>query len=493
MLFSFENIYRQYLHCRRNKRNTFNALHFEVDQEKNLLALKEELETRTYRPSRSVCFFATKPKLREIFAADFRDRIVHHILVDYLERIWEPVFIHDSYACRKGKGVHKGVMRLRQFIRQVTKNGTQPAWYMQLDIKNYFMTIDKDVLFSLIASRVKDNDALWLSRMLIYHDCTENYIFKGNPSIINKIPSHKTLFGAPENRGLPIGNLNSQFFANVYLNGLDQFVKHQLRCKYYLRYCDDSILLSRDREELLRSKDQIENYLRDKLSLHLNQGRQKLRPVSNGIDFLGYIVRKDYMLVRRRVINNLHAKLREYEAILVKDGRWYRRYSFEEEILDRLMAALSSYLGHFKMANSYHLCLSLWKRYSFLSRYFDFDPGTKKLVRKYKYPRVIRRTSQQYFYYRWRFKGDVILFQVGRFFEFYSALDKEIARYLGLSKMMKNARGALYGFPISLINLYIRQLLGLRASITMILEKDRYWTGIKERSPVCRYERCNTN
>ena len=489
MLFSFENIYKQYLLCRRNKRNTFNALGFEVEQEKNLLALKEELETRTYRPSRSVCFFATKPKLREIFAADFRDRIVHHILVDYLERIWEPVFIHDSYACRKGKGVHKGVLRLQQFIRKVTKNGTCPAYYIQLDIKNYFMTIDKDILFSLVSDKVRDDDALWLSRMLIYHDCTDNFVFKGNPSMIRKIPAHKTLFGAPENRGLPIGNLNSQFFANVYLNGLDQFVKHQLKCKYYLRYCDDFVLLSRDREELLTWKDQIKKYLLDKLKLQLNQKRQKLRPVSNGIDFLGYIVRRDYLLVRRRVINNLHTKLREYEELLVKDCRWFRKYSFDEEILDGLMAALSSYLGHFRMANAYHLCLSLWKRYTFLSRYFDFDPGTQKLVRKYKYPKGIRKTYQQYLYYRWRFKGDIIFFQAGRFFEFFSARDKEIAQYLGLSKMKKNARGALYGFPVSLINLYTQRLLGQRASITFILERDWYWTRIKERVPAYRFER----
>ncbi len=138
MLFSFENIYRQYINCRRNKRNTTNALKFEINQEQNLVELKEALESRTYKPSRSVCFFSTRPKLREIFAADFRDRIVHHILVDYLERIWEPIFIHDSYACRRGKGVHQAVMRLRQFLRKVTKNGTHPA--EQIGVKPNLLT-----------------------------------------------------------------------------------------------------------------------------------------------------------------------------------------------------------------------------------------------------------------------------------------------------------------------------------------------------------------
>ena len=122
---SLENLYRQYYRCRRNKRNTSNALRFEADQERNLIRLREHLLKRTYRPGRSVCFFTTRPKLREIFAADFRDRVVHHLLVDYLERIWEPIFIHDSYACRPGKGVHRGVARLQQFLRQATANGTR--------------------------------------------------------------------------------------------------------------------------------------------------------------------------------------------------------------------------------------------------------------------------------------------------------------------------------------------------------------------------------
>ena len=487
-MFSFENLYRQYLLCRKSKRNTLNALRFEAHQEKNLLALKEELDARTYRPSRSVCFIATRPKLREIFAADFKDRIVHHILVDSLERIWEPIFIHDSYACRKGKGIHKGVVRLQQFIRKATLNGTHPAFYIQLDIKNYFMSIDKDILFSLIARKVKDEPALWLTRVLIFHDCTDNYIFRGEPGLLKSIPPHKTLFHAPKNKGLPIGNLNSQFFANVYLNGLDQFVKHNLKCRYYLRYCDDFVLLSRQREELLRWRDQIEAYLREELRLELNEKRQRLRPVSNGVDFLGYIVRGDYLLVRRRVVNNLRARLREYEALLVKEGRCSRCYRFDEEILDRLTATLSSYLGHFKMANTYSLCRSLWGRHPFLSQYFDFNPESRKLDWKYKVPKQFRMALEQYRYYRWRFPGDTLLFQVGRFFELYHKDDKKIAQILDLSEMRKNRRGARYGFPVNLMYRYFLRLLRHRASIVLILEREQYWTGIKERVPVYRFD-----
>ncbi len=122
---------------------------------------------RSYQPRRSVCFFSARTKLREILAADFRDRVVHHLLVDYLERLWEPIFIHDSYACRKGKGVHNGVKRLQTFIRQITVNGKRPAWYLQLDIQNYFMSIDRDILFEMLSAKLKDETALWLTRMLV--------------------------------------------------------------------------------------------------------------------------------------------------------------------------------------------------------------------------------------------------------------------------------------------------------------------------------------
>jgi retron-type reverse transcriptase len=209
-LFSFENIYRQYLKCRKNKRNTVNALKFEMNCEENLIDLKQELDTGSYYPSRSVCFMAVKPKLREIFAADFKDRIVHHILVDYLEKLFEPKFIHDSYACRKGKGIHTGTTRLRRFVGKATKNGSRKAFYLQLDIKNFFMSIDKDVLYDLIVAKVKD------------------------------------------------------------------------------------------------------------------EKRQSLQPVSNGINFLGYIVRHNYVLVRRRVVNNLKARLEGFEnKLIMKDGCSY--------------------------------------------------------------------------------------------------------------------------------------------------------------------------
>jgi len=313
-LFSLENIYQQYIACRKNKRNTANALRFEARQELNLLDLQEALASRSYEPGRSVCFFVRRPKLREVFAADFRDRVVHHVLVSHLEKIWEPIFIHDSYACRKGKGVHAGVARLQVFMRQATANGTQPAWYLQLDIRNYFMSIDKRRLFEMLNAKLKphlakDVEARWLTQKLVFHDCTVDPHIKGDPQLMHRLPAHKTLFHAPSGEGLPIGNLNSQFFANVYLNALDQFVKHELKCRWYLRYCDDFVLLAHTSDELRAWRSRIEIFVQEQLELRLNETRERLRPVGDGVDFLGYIVRPFHLLVRRRVVGHLREAL----------------------------------------------------------------------------------------------------------------------------------------------------------------------------------------
>jgi retron-type reverse transcriptase len=336
-IFSFKNIYQCYLDCRRKKRNTYNALRFEINAEENILKLEHELEGRTYHPSRSILFAAKKPKLREIFAANFRDRVVHHILVNDLEKIWEPIFIHDSYASRNGKGTHKAVIQLQSFSRKITKNGRIRAYYLQLDIKDFFITIDKKILFTRIRRKVTNPEMIWLTENILFWDCTTSYIRKGDNTLLSNIPANKTLFGKNNQRGLPIGNLTSQFFANIYLNELDQYVKHTLKAHYYLRYVDDFILLSKDAAELNIWQERIEEFLIRQLNLRLHPKRRKLLPVSNGIDFLGYIVRPRYILVRRRVLNNLKTKLKELKAYP-----------------DKLKASIASYLGHLNWANSYN-------------------------------------------------------------------------------------------------------------------------------------------
>jgi len=333
-MFTYKQIYDCYLKCRKNKRNTINQLAFEIDAEQNVLRLEETLNNRTYQPSRSICFVVDKPKLREIFAADFKDRVVHHILVQHLELTAEPKFIYDSYACRKGKGTHRAVKRLQGFTRSVAENNSTQAYCLQLDVRSFFVTINKDILFSLVKKYTKNEDMIWLAKVIIYNDCTKDCRMTKGKDLLKYIPDHKTLFKQSKNKGLPIGNLTSQFFANLYLNELDRFAKHALKCRYYMRYADDVLILHQDKGQLDRWAKEVGMFLKGTLDLELNIRKTIIRPIANGIDYLGYIVRPFYILVRRRVVNNLKQKIRN-------------------NTLNR--PSYMSYLGHFKHADTHKL------------------------------------------------------------------------------------------------------------------------------------------
>ncbi len=270
-----------------------------------------------------------------------------------------------------------------------------------------------------------------------------------------------------------------------YLNSLDQFVKHALHCRHYLRYCDDFVLLSADREQLVDWRDSIEGYLDQALELALNP-RQRLRPLSDGVDFLGYIVRRDYRLVRRRVVNNLRARLLTFEAELVGEGRCLRRFRYEPELLDALHAVLASYRGHLGKANSQRLWASLWQRFAFLQEYFILDAATGKLLRKDRVPPQLTSVREQYRWLRQRFPGDVVFFEVGRFYELYGADDVLLAQRLGLEPLAKNRRGARFGFPLVLARRYARTLLRDGRSILVATQTEQSWTGIRERRPQWR-------
>jgi len=479
---SYQNLYQQYIACRKRKRNTFNALQFEMRQELNLLELLEALQNHSYQPARSVCFIATKPKLREIFAADFRDRIVHHLLVDYLERDWERIFIYDSYACRKNKGIHAAVTRLQKFMRQVSCNGQRPAWYLQMDIHNFFMSIDKNRLLKILTPRINHPDVLWLTETLVQHDCTEDYVYKGRQGLLDQVPKHKSLRYVEKHRGLPIGNLNSQFFANVYLNKLDQFVKHQLKCQYFLRYCDDFVLLSADKNQLADWRAKIEAFLHKELALTLNTRRERCQQINDGVDFLGYIVRKDYLLPRRRVVNQLRQKLACYQDQLVEYQKQTVVFHFDYAILEQCRATLASYWGHLLHADSYRLRQRLLLEFPFLQQYFSVS-NEGVISPLFVVPKDFKTVRQQYYFYRWRFPNDILLFQVGRFYEFYHSADKSVAESLGLQRMHANRRGACFGFPVFQLSHFRHKIMQSKLPLLFIRETGTNCNKIKQRLP----------
>lgn len=352
-IFSFENLLKCYYECRKRKRFTANALQFEINFEEELLKLQKELKSHTYTPGRSICFVVTKPKYREIFAADFRDRIVHHILVGYLEQIWEPKFIGQSYACRKGKGAHKAIDDLKRYIAKINQNNRDPAYYLQADVQSFFVSLKKDILFQIVKRHIKNPEILWLAKVIIFHNPTQNYCRKCQMSLFDFIPDHKSLFKAPENQGLPIGNLTSQFFANVYLNELDQFVKHRLKVKYYLRYVDDLVLLFKDKEELKIWQKEINNFLQEKLKLKLHPKKQVLQNIDKGINFVGYVVRPNYTLVRRRAVKNLKEKLWNFNQNFEK---------LEKREIKNILSVVNSYYGQFKHADGFGLRRKIWQK-----------------------------------------------------------------------------------------------------------------------------------
>jgi RNA-directed DNA polymerase len=351
-VFNFEKLYKAYLDCRKTKRKTINALDFEWCLEKNLFDLEQELQTKTYKPQRSICFIVKDPCYREIFAAGFRDRVVHHLLIREIIAMGEKRFIFDSFACRKNKGTHLAVKRLKKFFRKATENFEKTAFYLQLDLSGFFMSINHDTLYSILKKMIlKQNksykwkkDILWLAKTIIFHKPIDNFIIKGDPLLFKCIPPQKSLFHSAEGNGLPIGNYSSQFFANLYLNELDHFVKRNLKCKYYVRYVDDFILIDQSKENLKQLRREIIFFLKEKLKLKLNENKTKLQQLEKGIDFLGYIIKTDHVLVRQRVVKRLKDKL--YRLNIEK---------FEENKVREIFSMINSYYGHFNHAFSFNL------------------------------------------------------------------------------------------------------------------------------------------
>jgi RNA-directed DNA polymerase len=311
-VFSFPALVQAYLDCRRTKRNTLSALTFERDLERNLCALHDALIDGRYTPGRSICFAITRPKPREVWAAEFRDRIVHHLLYNHVGATIERTFIADSCACIPKRGTLYAARRLEAKVRSLTQNWQRPAHYLKLDLANFFVTIDKRVLADQLCRHI---DAPWwqaLALQILHHDPRIDVDVRGGD--LSRIPPHKSLFNQPSHLGLPIGNLSSQFFANVYLDKLDQHVKHRLRCRHYIRYVDDFILLHESPQQLNAWHDDIAAWLPQHLGAQLNPSKTILQPIERGIDFVGQVIKPWRRTLRRRTFNDALSRTQHADA-----------------------------------------------------------------------------------------------------------------------------------------------------------------------------------
>jgi RNA-directed DNA polymerase len=342
-----------------------NQLEFETHLTDHLIQLQQELASGTWQPAPPLCFIATRPKTRQIHAPDFRDRVVHHWLMPHLEPLWEPRFIHDSYANRTGKGSHAAVNRLRGFVRQV-HSGQGGGWYLQLDIHNFFNSIHRPTLWALLKRRMLRAGTpaavqIATHALLRQHPLAHGARYRATEAERAAVPPHKRLENTAPHCGLPIGNLSSQFFANVYLDPLDQFIKHQLKAPRYLRYVDDFVLIHHSREQLQGWQRQIEHFLHHTLRLKLKP-EQKMRPLTEGIDFLGYILYPTHTRVRRRVIAHARQALHGWAQRHVHG----QRIRATPQDLRHIQSIAASYAGHCRHANAQGLQQDFHARFPWL-------------------------------------------------------------------------------------------------------------------------------
>ena len=373
------DLYIAFYDAARHKHKMAYVQKFERDLRQNLEELCDDLLTSRYQAQPSKCFVIDYPKKREVFAAMFRDRIVHHLYFRYTHQMFERTFIADSYSCIEGRGTHYGVSRLRQHIRQASLNWTQPCYAMNLDIRGYFMhinrakllTIATDSLRTMATHKVGMTDEvpipsgvlltpatrwrdirdmrfiLWLTEQIIMLDPMENCIIVGDESDWLGMDRAKCMRYVLPGLGLPIGNLTSQLYSNVYMDPFDQFVKRDILCEHYGRYVDDSAMVDACREWLLEQVPKVREFLADELGLQLHMGKLHVREVSQGVEFLGAFVKpyRDYIsnktlarieqnvkTIDLRDIGHAEASINSYLGVLSHSASYNIRHHLFEEI-----------------------------------------------------------------------------------------------------------------------------------------------------------------
>lgn len=353
-LCSFENLFIAYRRARKGKRRKPAVAHFERWQEENLFRLQEELLNKTYQPGRYTNFYIQEPKRRKISAAPFRDRVVHHALCQVIEPIFERRFIFDSYACRLGKGTHRALDRCTYLARRY-------PYVLKCDIVQFFPSIDHAILRGVLARLIADPDILEVMDRILESGAgvlADEYDMVWFPN--------DDLLAAARPRGLPIGNLTSQFWANVYLNELDQFVKRELKCPAYLRYVDDFLLFSDDKVKLHHWRKQIIAFLAW-LRLILHEGEAQVFPVTEGINFLGFRVYPDHRRLKRA---NGYAYRRRLRALA-------HQYSAGEIEWGRVNMSVQGWINHVRYGDTQGL------RRAVLGSIVLHSPSVRRLASSY--------------------------------------------------------------------------------------------------------------
>lgn len=326
------DLYAAFICAKRHKAKKPYVLHFERNLKENIESLCDDLWTRRYKPEPSTCFVIQRPKKREVFAAQFRDRIVHHLYYNYTHELFERTFIQDTYSCIAGRGTHYGIERMTQHIRRESHNWMRPCYALKIDIRGYFMHINRHILLTLAMAslekmsshRVTKGNTMtwrdvidyefieWLTEEIVMLDPTQGCRRAGNVSEWDGVDKSKLMSNAPEGCGMPIGNLTSQLFSNVYMNPFDQMVKRILRFLFYGRYVDDSDTICSDRQRLADAIPVMRDFLKDELCLDMHMGKTQIIDVRHGVEFLGAFIKPHRTYLANHTLDGIR---QEVEAV----------------------------------------------------------------------------------------------------------------------------------------------------------------------------------
>lgn len=338
--FLLTELFEAYLKARKGKRKTMDEHRFEMNEMENLMRLRDAIVERKYEPSRGVAFIIHDPVTREVFAAPFVDRVVHHFLFKFAIDWWDTRLIHSSYSCRVGRGTLFGIQDLAKKIRQASQNYTKPAYAIKLDLQGYFMSLEHKKLYARVCwglDRQFPNGGelyrtlKYLWKQVIFDEPTKNVTIRGRWSDWNNLPASKSLFKQPAGRGIVIGNLTSQLLSNIYLDQLDRFVTMELGYKYYGRYVDDFFIIvpAEDYPRAHADVEKIRLYLAEELGLTLHPKKRYEQPVEHGVAFLGSVVYPGHIVPGKRITKNF--KKTAYKLATTGEGK---------------IESIGSYVGH---------------------------------------------------------------------------------------------------------------------------------------------------